>query len=204
MAGTATSYPVPTRPGSDAVPSRIRRAAALIAVSAAALVILAGIEPASASCAMPPPLDEAVAAAPIAFVGTATDVRDGTIAHFAVEEIWAGPDLVEVTVHGGEGGGAVTSVDRSFLRGERYLVLPYTDGAELRDNSCTSTQVWTEELARLRPADARTVDATTVEGEPAGSDGSSLPWILAAIGAGVVLLAGGTAWGLARHTREAR
>ena len=186
------------------MPTGARRTAGLTALTVAALVTLTGIEPASASCAMPPPLEEAVAAAPIAFVGTAEDVRDGTVARFRVEEVWAGPDLVEVTIHGGPGGGAVTSVDRSFEEGERYLVLPYADGAELRDNSCTSTQVWSEELAELRPADARMVDATAVEGQPAyprPDDGrsSGLPLALATLAA-VVLVAGG-AWGLVRRNR---
>lgn len=184
--------------------TRTRRSAALIVVSAAALVVLAGVGPASASCAMPPPLEEAVAAAPIAFVGTAEDVRDGTIARFRVEEIWAGPELVEVTIHGGEGEGAATSVDRSFREGERYLVLPHTVGADLRDNSCSSTQEWTEELAQHRPAEARMVDPAAVgseatDREPMEVGASGLPLVLVTVAAAVLLAVG--AWGLVRRAR---
>lgn len=180
--------------------TRVRRAAALIVAAAAALAVLAGTEPAAADCVEPPPLAQAVADAPIVFVGTAVEVDGGSTARFQVEEVWAGPDLRDVVVRGGEGGGVVTSVDRSFVEGERYLVLPYADGADLRDNSCTSTQVWSEDLAALRPADARTVGATTDDAASADPDGSSvLPLALAGLAATGLLVGG--AWGIHRRTR---
>lgn len=184
------------------MPTRVRRTIALVTVGAAALVVLAGTPPAAASCAEPPPLEDALADAPIAFLGTAVDVQEGTLARFQVHEVWSGPELIEVTVRGGEGAGITTSVDRTFVEGERYLVLPYADGADLRDNACTRTQVWDDDLARFRPADARTVDASAGEGEPAAADGSaasSLPWLLAALGALALTAAG--AWGITRRTR---
>ena len=180
--------------------TRLRRAAALIVAATAALVVLAGIEPAAADCVEPPPLDQAVADAPIVFVGTAVEVDGGSTARFRVEEVGAGPDLRDVVIRGGEGGGVVTSVDRSFVEGERYLVLPYADGADLRDNSCTSTQLWSEDLAALRPADARTVEAATEGAESATADPSStLPWALAGLAAAGLLVGG--AWGIRRRTR---
>lgn len=180
----------------------VRAAGPCLAAALAAVLVLGDPGPAMASCAVPPPLPEAIAAAQLVFVGTVDAVRDETIAHFRVEEIWVGPDLTEVTIHGGEGGGTVTSVDRSFVAGQRYLVLPYADGATLRDNACTNTQVWTDELAELRPADARTVDPATADGspEPAGRERAFPVWLLAALGVGGATLLGG-AWGFTRRRR---
>lgn len=155
-------------------------------------LLVAAPRPASASCAEMPPLDRAIANSPIVFVGTVTAIQDGFLAQFTVEEIWAGGDLREVTVQTGEGPGTVSSVDRSFEVGERYLVLPHADGARLRDNSCSATQPWTDELAAFRPVDARTVEADagpSVDGSPSGG-GDGIPMGLAVLAAGILLVGG--------------
>lgn len=159
--------------------SSLRGTGALLVLTAA-IFLLSPAGAATASCAMPPPLEEALAGAPIVFVGTALAVRDGTSARFRVEEIWSGPDLEEVVIHGAGGPDAQTSVDRTWELGRRYLVLPYSESGELRDNSCTQTQPWTEELAVHRPAAARTVTPTATAGDD-GADRRVLFGLLAAL-----------------------
>lgn len=138
------------------------------AVSAVGLLaLLATPATTLADCMIPPPIEEAVRSAEIVFVGTvdATTNR-GTWASVTVEEVWIGPDQpASVIVHGGPGGNAGTSVDRTFEVGTKYLFFPYVDGqVGLADNSCTSTQPWAAALLPLRPASVR---APT--GEPAGA-----------------------------------
>ncbi|HYI65543.1 MAG TPA: hypothetical protein VEW95_01310 [Candidatus Limnocylindrales bacterium] len=49
--------------------------------------------------------------------------------------------------------------DRTWAVGTTYLVVPHVDGPVLRDHICTATTPWTDDLAILRPADARMVTA---------------------------------------------
>jgi hypothetical protein len=60
-------------------------------------------------------------------------------------------------VKGGPGGDAMTSVDRAFEAGVQYIFFPYVDQEQggLADNSCTNTQPFTVDMARLRPPEAR-------------------------------------------------
>lgn len=171
-----------------------RRTATLLILLAAALAVLATTpRPALASCISPPPLDEAIAQAPMVFVGTVEAVEHGGgVATFAVEEVWVGDDLTRVTVHGAQEPGAVTSIDRTFMAGERYLVFPMPEGSVLKDNSCTSTQVWSEELAAFRPADARTVDAGAAPGDAEESSTGGAPWALVGALAALVVVGGAT------------
>ena len=63
------------------------------------LAVMLARPPAAAalSCMQPPPMDQAVAEAEIAFVGTVTAVTNGAhLASVSVEEVWAGPDLPSV------------------------------------------------------------------------------------------------------------
>jgi hypothetical protein len=130
-----------------------------------ALPALAVVTPASADCDMAGPLEEELQTAEVAFVGEVTSIT-GARAMFAVREIWSGniADSVEVRGLGDEGRGPVPGVvegpsedDRSWAAGTTYLVVPYVDGNVLRDHICTATTQWTEDLAILRPADARVV-----------------------------------------------
>lgn len=129
------------------------------AASGAILVplLLTSAAPALASCVMPPPIEEAVQKAAIAFVGTVTSVANsGRRATVAVEEVWVGPDLAPIVeLRGGPEANSATSVDRSFATGTRYLFMPYIANGELEDNACSSTTEFTADLARLRPATFR-------------------------------------------------
>jgi hypothetical protein len=185
---------------------RLRRIVALSIVSTAAL--FAGPAVALADCMAPPPFDEAVKTADIILVGTVTATINGNRwATVAVEEIWRGPDLpVALQIKGGPDANAASSVDRAFEVGQRYVFFPYFEAdseplpgvpaGALADNSCTSTQVWNDELAAFRPADARlgevgtTGDVMPVDlGFIAGIGGVLL--VVVAVMLGVGLLARG-------------
>jgi hypothetical protein len=166
--------------------ARIRRILPL----SISLAWLVGAAPVAADCQPAGPIEDALAAAPIAFVGTAASV-DGPVATFAVREVWAGevPDTVEVRgladdagVDVGFGAG-FSEDDRQWSAGETYLVIPFVDGAVLRDSICTATTEWSPELEALRPADARIVAA-----EEAG--GAAVPTELILVGTVVLLVAG--------------
>jgi len=158
----------------------------VVAVAALACVLTPSV--ALADCMMPPPVKEAALKAEILFVGTVTETMNNeSWASVAVEEIWRGPDLpVDVVVKGGPGGNAMTSVDRSFQAGVKYLFFPYADeqGA-LADNSCTNTMEWSVDLAALRPASVRQPLGTTEE-----AGGFDLGGVVAPLGV-ALLVAGG-------------
>jgi len=144
-------------------------------------------QPASAmaSCMIGPTLEQASATADTLFVGTVVSTSNGNRwAEVSVEEVWRGPDQpATVVVRGGPLGDVFTSVDRSYRAGARYLFFPFADpeSGGLADNACTSTTEWTDELARLRPAEVR---------QPVGAspDASDLDvWSLVPV-AGIVLL----------------
>ena len=154
------------------------------------VIWLVAAAPVAADCQPAGPIQEALPTAPIAFVGTAAAV-EGPVATFAVREVWAGevPDRVEVQgladeagVDAGFGAG-FSEDDRQWTQGETYLVVPFLDGAVLRDSICTSTTEWGPELEALRPADARIVAA-----EEAG--GAAVPAELILVGAVVLVVAG--------------
>jgi hypothetical protein len=113
---------------------------------------------AAASCAVPTSLPEQIQAAALVFVGTVLSTSDNNrIAYVRVESIWKGPLVAEyVNVHGSPGSaGTVTSVDRHYQAGTRYLFILYSAEQPLQDNDCTGTQPYTSALAPLKPSDAR-------------------------------------------------
>lgn len=110
---------------------------------------------ASASCAMPIPIEEALRTAEIVIVGTVTSTENqGRWAAVQVHEIWKGPGLpATVVVRGGPGPGVATSVDRTFSIGARMLLtLARDEQGNLTDNACSSSTEWNVGLERLRPA----------------------------------------------------
>ncbi len=175
---------------------RARRGPAVAIGVAVAALILA--QPAAASCAPDQrPLEDKIAEADVAFVGTAEEVRnDGRTAGFAVEEVWKGPELAPtVVVHGAESDDAamVTSVDRYFTEGGRYLVVAAVREGRIVDNACSPTRPWEEDLARARPADVRSPDAE-VSGTAAAT---AAPWVVGGVALAAVCAGGG--WWLTRR-----
>lgn len=104
--------------------------------------------------------------AEVAFVGDVVEVR-GSVAQISVREVWAGNVGAVVEVHGlGDEGRGPSEDDRRWERGTTYLVLPASNGAVLRDHICTATSEWTDELAALRPANARLLMDPAVDAAP--------------------------------------
>ena len=163
-----------------------------MAAATLALVLLAPSR-AVADCQPAGPIEQALAAAPVAFVGTVTAV-DGPSARFAVAEVWAGSVGADVEVRGlGDGGpdtgfgAGFSEDDRHWVDGATYLVVPMIDGAILRDHLCTATTEWGPDLEQLRPADARILAG---EPEPAQAPPVAILAMMAAvavIGVGALL-----------------
>ncbi len=122
---------------------------------------------ASASCAEPVRTEQALTEAPTVFVGTVSDIQfDGRVATFTVEDVWrnevpttvvvtGGPSLAELEAAQAQGQDLVTSVDRTYLVGQRYLVASYgNEGPVLLDNACSVTQPYQADLDQYRPASA--------------------------------------------------
>lgn len=131
----------------------------------ASLLFAAVTGPASASCAVQLPLSESLAASSVVFTGTVVSVAGERIATVMVDEVWKGgplPDQVEVK--GGPGDPqSITSVDRSFKQGDKYLFVPINDTPPFEDNACTATQEYSPELES-----SRTLVTSSSGGDPSG------------------------------------
>jgi hypothetical protein len=147
------------------------------------LAWLLGTGPVAADCQLAGPIEEELPAAPIVFVGTATEVI-GSMARFEVHEVWSGAVANGVEVHGLTSGVEFSEDDRRWEAGTRYLVVPIIEGQVLRDSICTPTTEWRPKLEALRPATARVVES----GEPAGE--VAFPPALILAGAVILLLGG--------------
>lgn len=155
---------------------------------------------ASASCAMPIPIEEAIRSAEVVITGTVTATEnDGRWASVEVHEIWKGPDLpAMVVVRGGPGPGVASSVDRSFTAGARYLFVVSLDGqGGLSDNVCSATTEMGAGDNALRPADFR--PPTPAETSDAGVD---LGGLVAPVGVAVLVAAALLAMGLLARGRQ--
>jgi hypothetical protein len=159
----------------------------------AVLSIVGGPSVALADCMPPPAVEEAAKTADIVFVGTVTEVsNNSTWARVAVDEVWRGPDQeATVVIKGGPGGNSMTSVDRTFEVGVKYLFFPFLEQGEpvpgvdltgLHDNSCSNTQQWDASLLPLRPADARAPLAAPTE-----SSGFDFAGLIAPLGVALVV-----------------
>ncbi len=155
--------------------------------------------PTLASCAPPLPVEEAIAAADIVFVGTVTLLaNDARWVKVQVEEIWKGGDLPAVVeVRGGPEAGTFTSVDRTYELG-RHLFVVRRDGGFLSDNGCSATQLWSADLAAFRPGDART-PTPSPDAPQGGFDVAAIVLPAAGIAIIAVLLIGG-AWLVSRRS----
>jgi hypothetical protein len=123
-----------------------------------AIVWAAAANPVAADCDPVGSAEEVLPTAEVAFVGRVIDVQ-GAVARFEVGDVWAGDVGSSVEVRGvlDHPGGAIGEDDRQWENAETYLVIPFVDGPVLRDHICTATTVWTDELAALRPEDAREI-----------------------------------------------
>lgn len=183
-------------------------------LSLAAAFVLSAAVPAAASCVMLGPLEDGVQDAETVFVGTVDSADDsGRIANVVVESVWKGQADEHVQVQGGPAD-AMTSTDRAFDVGTRYLFVPVKgNGQVFEDNACTHTQQWKPKFARHAPEEAAAVnggpptvdpqaEGVANEGGPADAPAEPEPqpqasnmtwlWITAAVAlalvAGVVLI----------------
>ena len=120
-----------------------------------------------------PPLDEAIEDAPAAFVGTVVNLENlRRWATVEVADVWKGQVEPLVEVRGGPadpkgGGTVVTSVDRHLRLRVTYLFVPHRgEGGIFRDNACSATTRYDEELLRFRPASAPEPTSSPVGGSP--------------------------------------
>ena len=148
----------------------MRRPSAVPRLLAATAVALAGLlAPAAAladtgtivvDCAPPPPMEKAIDASSIVFVGQVTaTANDGRSATVSVSEVWRGEVPTPVTVNGGSDPTNPAEDDRTFQVGVTYLFMPAgldsSGSGQLVDSICSGTTVWTDDLARLRPSDVQ-------------------------------------------------
>lgn len=129
-----------------------------LVLSLAILAVAASALPAAASCAMPEgSLQQRLENANHLFVGTVTSIDPtGRIADVTVEAVWRGDVGDTAQVQGGPpDANTMTSVDRSFEQGRRYLFAPPSgNGQVFEDNACSDTQPWRRKLNRERPEGA--------------------------------------------------
>lgn len=182
-----------------------KRSGVVAALTLGVLLMTAPV--AGASCAPPLAMEDALAQAPVVFVGTVVDLdHGGVLAGFSVDEVWKGEVESKVLVSGGPspsdleglgfGEAVVTSVDRYYEEGVTYLVVPFgiEDGVYM-DNACSVTQAYVPVLDDFRPTTAHPpIDA--------GSD-SDVVIARVAVGA-VVLVAAGAIVAVTMRQRGAR
>lgn len=183
------------------VPSRLRKTSKpswilvmLLPLIALVVLLLVPVV-ADASCAGPVSVQDAIRSAPTVFVGTVMDLSSGgRVATVRVDDVWRGtaiPSSVDV-VGSPDLNAAATSVDRTYTNGSQYLFVPDGGGPEhFTDNNCTATQLYSGNLATMRPAGA--------PGPPARTD-SQFP--LAVVMVIVLVVAAGVGSGLFVHRRR--
>ncbi len=166
---------------------------------------------AHASCLELPAVPVAIADAQTVFVGTVTSAEYlDRVATFQVEEVWKGDVGSTVVVNGGpsikelEAGKAVgqdivTSVDRSFVVGSRYLVVSHgSEDGVLLDNQCSVTQVYNADLDEHRPDTAVIV---AQPGDPTPGTTAAVDWVLIA-GIGILTIGLGAGAALVLRNRQ--
>ena len=159
-------------------------------------------------CAPPLPIEKAVFS-DLVFVGRVTDVANqGRSATVEVTEVWRGDVPTPVTVNGGSDPTNPAEDDRSFEVGVTYLFIPaQIDGLRqgfVTDSVCSSTTPWTDDLARLRPADVGQPSAGSASSTTSSNPRAFLGWLTMPILTAVLVVGSAfvLAWLVARG-REA-
>ena len=149
----------------------------LLVLSFVAAFVWSAAVPAAASCIMlPGSLEQRLKDAEIVFVGTVDSADDsGRIANVVVESVWKGQVDEHVQVQGGPGDPqAMTSVDRGFDVGTRYLFVPTKgNGQVFEDNACTDTRQWKAKFAQHAPEDAAAVDGPPSTADPQAEEAAN-------------------------------
>jgi hypothetical protein len=138
------------------------------------------------------------------------------IATVAVDAVWKGDVANSLEVFGvPDRDDALTTVDRTYDIGARYLILafepaahgsPGTFGGHYEDNACSGTQPWSDKLAEFRPATVTTVPPATSSASSAPnvqrtqSTGSS-PWFVVAVAVIIGIVVAAVGWRRSRRGR---
>ena len=162
--------------------------------AAAAIGVVLGMTagPAAGSCVMLQPFEDHLAQAEVVFVGMVTGVTDqDRTAEVQVEEIWSGHEIpARVTVHGTTEPAdplTMTSTDRSFKAGTRYLFAVNVNQGRFVDSACTGTSEWSAELGRLRPATVSSPQVDSDSGDELPVPALAVALAVLAVGAGSLL-----------------
>lgn len=174
--------------------------AVILAAVGGSLIVGEGV--AGASCGAPVVVTVALQQADIVVVGTVITTRShGRIATVHVEDVWKGNVGRALEVFGGpDSENTLTSVDRTYTSGTRYLLFVHepsahgyqpTFGGRYEDNICSDTRPYTQDLAALRPPRAtpaehpvRTHPSARVAAPVSNSnDRSTRWWILLGVAA---------------------
>lgn len=131
----------------------------LMTFSVAGALLGEGARPVDASCIGAQHLPQVLASAPVVFVGRVVSTSNlQRTAVVRVQEVWRGKHVSAKVIVLGSGatGNAITSVDRHFQKGVRYLFVPVPmqRTSPFQDNNCTATQPFTATLIRYRPVGA--------------------------------------------------
>lgn len=160
-----------------------RRFSCMRRVLVPAMVVAAFLSasPAYASCAGPASVERDLVQSDLVFVGTVVRLANqNRWATFVVEDVWMGnPDTQVLEVRAGPAVGG-SSIERTYQAGGRYLVFAFdaTKGAageslygsdRWADSNCSSTQPYTSDLTRYRPASATGGASPTSVGIPSSS-----------------------------------
>jgi hypothetical protein len=199
---------------------RTRRALGITTavVGIAVVILVVAPEWAAASCAAPVGIPDAIRRADAVVVGTVTATRSrDRIATVSIDEVWKGNIAGSVEVHGGPtGDNTMTSVDRTYEVGRRYLIFAFEPaahdstgsfGARYEDNSCSNTQLWNASLIRYRPSSAANppqaapLPTSGLPAAPASSDPETVWWLVVAVGGAAVLAGGAILAGRRRRGR---
>lgn len=107
----------------------------------AALIPLGSVAPAGAACGRAPSLEEAVASAPIVFVGTVRSATSGrTVATVDVASVWKGEDLPEqLEVRGGFEDDPDPA---TFNVGGTYIFFPVNRRPPFVADACSGTRLY--------------------------------------------------------------
>lgn len=168
------------------------------------LGLLAVATPARAGCTEVETVESGLASADLVVVGLVQAIGDGgRSASVVVDEVWKGdPGGTEIEVNGGSG--PISSTDRVYILGSRYLVFAQdAPGGGWTDSVCSPTQVWDDGLAGFRPTAEPTAEApTTTAGftgttraggiSPATRDGGLSPGVVTAGLSAVVIVSIGS------------
>lgn len=189
------------------------RRRALVGLALVSAAVLGPAAAAHAQCGPAISLEDGLARAHVAFVGTVIDRsnRDRT-AVFEVLEVWKGSSLPgRVIVNGGPADrDQLTSVDRSWLLNQIYLVVPANEHSPFQDSLCTATRLWStptgEIPEHLQPAVGNALPLPMLASAgAAGGEGGTGRFLDSVVLAGVVLVVAlGFVWLVSRLSSRRR